>query len=66
MKRLTLLFIGLLMLTSTHAQEIEQSQIDVANSFVQAVMSHKKGKIIKNLDKKYRKKQIKFLGGNKV
>ena len=54
------------MLTSTHAQEIEQSQIDFANSFVQAVMSHKKGKIIKKLDKKYRKKQIKFLGGNKV
>ena len=66
MKRLTLLFIGLLMLTSTHAQEIEQSQIDFANSFVQAVMSHKKGKIIKKLDKKYRKKQIKFLGSNKV
>ncbi len=66
MKRLMLFFIGVLFIFATHAQELEQAQIDFANAFVEVVTSHKRGRILKKIDKKYRKEQIKFLDGNKV
>ena len=65
MKRFTILliFVGLGFWSS--AQEIDMKRIDFVNKFYKAVVSHKQGKVIKLMDKAYRKEQIKFLDGNK-
>lgn len=58
-----LLFIGLGW--SAQAQEIDMKRIDFVNSFYKAVTSHNQKKVIKHMEKAYRKEQIDFLKGNK-
>ncbi|MFT5778889.1 MAG: hypothetical protein ACI837_001846 [Crocinitomicaceae bacterium] len=66
MKRLTFLIIGILLIPVSHAQEVEQAQIDFANKFTQVVTDQSMKGVIKLMGKDYRKEQIKNLGGNKV
>ncbi len=58
-----ILFVGLG--SGAQAQEIDMKRIDFVNSFYKAVTSHNQKKIIKHLDKNYRKEQLAFLKGNK-
>lgn len=58
------LILLLLCSSSLKAQELDQKRIDFANEFVAEVQAHNSKKILKYLDKTYRKEQIKFLGGN--
>ena len=47
------------------AQQLDKEGLEFITSFVDAVRDHDQKKVMKHLDKKYRKEQIKFLGGNK-
>ncbi len=47
------------------AQQLDQEGQEFIASFIDAVRDHDEKKIMKHLDKKYRKDQIKFLEGNK-
>ena len=62
-----LLFIAVLLLLPfvSNSQEFPEAQIDFVNSFIEAVQEHDYKKVYRHLDKKYRKEQKKFLGGNK-
>ncbi len=55
------IFFGL----GTQAQEIDTKAIDFVNKFYTAVVNHQEKKVIKCMDKGYRKEQIAFLDGNK-
>lgn len=60
------LAIGVLFISLfSHSQEIEEKQIAFANKFIEAVSEHNTKKVIKMMDKEYRKEQISFLNGNK-
>lgn len=65
MKRFILVFTLLALSLSSVAQEIDQKRVNFVNKFSQAVMNHKQGKVIKMMDKDYRKDQLEFLEGNK-
>ncbi len=66
MKTSLLAILFLLIGMNVSAQsEISQKQIDFANKFIQAVGDHDQKKVIKMLDKEYRKEQLAFLNGNK-
>lgn len=65
MKHLTVLFLFIVLGFSSSAQEIDMERIDFVKKFYVAVTSHKRSKVIKCLDKTYRKEQIKLLKGNK-
>lgn len=45
--------------------EADQKRIDFVNEFVAAVKEHDSKKVLKMMDKTYRKEQVKFLEGNK-
>ena len=60
-----LLILGLMISLGSRAQEISQKQIDFANAFIEAVSSHNQKKVIKMMDKEYRKEQLANLKGNK-
>ena len=47
------------------AQQLDKEGLEFITSFVDAVRDHDQKKVMKYLDKKYRKEQINFLGGNK-
>lgn len=47
------------------SQQLDQEGQEFIASFVDAVRDHDQKKVMKHLDKKYRKEQVKFLGGNK-
>lgn len=66
MKRLTLLFIGVLLALSSSAQDVETERIEFVKKFEAAVMAHDQAAVIKLTDKGYRKAQIKFLDGDKT
>ncbi|MFK7787393.1 MAG: hypothetical protein AB8B56_19875 [Crocinitomicaceae bacterium] len=65
MKRFILLFAFVSLSISLYAQEIDQKRIDFVNKFYLAVINHKQSKVIKLMDKDYRKEQLDFLNGNK-
>lgn len=58
------LILLLLCSTTLKAQELDQERLDFANKFVAEVQAHNSKKILKCLDKTYRKEQTEFLGGN--
>lgn len=61
-------FITLFLVFCCHlglAQQLDQEGQEFISSFVDAVRAHDQKKVMKHLDKKYRKEQIKFLEGNK-
>ena len=66
MKRLTLLFIGVLVAFSSSAQDVETERIEFVKKFEAAVMAHDQTAVIKLTDKAYRKAQINFLDGDKT
>lgn len=65
----SLFFFTLLTIFSSVAfaqsQTIPNDQIEFVNEFVDAVESHNSKKVLKLLDKTYRKEQLGFLNGNK-
>lgn len=65
MKRFTILLIFASLGFWSSAQGIDMKRIDFVKQFYIAVVAHKQSKVIKLMDKGYRKEQIKFLGGNK-
>jgi len=65
MKHITLLFLFIALGFGSQAQEVDLKAIDFVNKFYKAVVSHNQKKVIKCMDKAYRKEQIAFLDGNK-
>jgi len=65
MKQLTLIIAFLSLSGAVSAQTIDHESIDFVKKFYKAVVTHKKSKVIKCMDKEYRTEQIAFLGGNK-
>jgi hypothetical protein len=65
MKQLIVLLALLGLSFTSSAQEIDQKRIDFVNKFYLAVIHHKQKKVIKMMDKDYRKEQLAFLEGNK-
>lgn len=67
MKARTLLFFFIVTVLSmnTYGQDVSKKQVDFANKFVEAVSTNNSKKVIKMMDKRYRKEQLQFLGGNK-
>lgn len=63
LKSTVLLF--LLLSFSSNAQEISEKQQKYIRDFTSAVSNHNSKKVIKLLDKTYRKEQLTFLEGNK-
>lgn len=67
MKVKQLLSIFMLSLSlSVHAQQVAESQNIFVMDFLQCIENHDSKALLKKLDKKYRKEQLRFLGGNKV
>jgi len=59
-----ILLIALISSFQCQAQEISPKQQKFIAGFVKAVKSHKIKKVLKFMDKTYRKEQMAFLGGN--
>lgn len=66
MKQLIFISILFLLPLASRAQEISDDQINFVNDFAAACKNHDYKKVYKHLDKSYRKKQRKFLKGNKT
>ncbi|MDX2361665.1 MAG: hypothetical protein QNK23_12730 [Crocinitomicaceae bacterium] len=60
-----LIFIALAVTLQCNAQEISPKQQKFIKGFVEAVKSHKVNKVLRFMDKTYKKEQLAFLGGNK-
>lgn len=60
-----ILFSVILFGSNAQAQKPTAGETEHVNKFIEAVNSHNQNGVFKLLDKKYRKEQLKFLGGNK-